>query len=49
VFASLEETIKGFRMICDGELDHIPESAFYMVGNIDQVIAKAKKMAAEAA
>ena len=49
VFASLEETIKGFRMICDGELDHIPESAFYMVGNIDQVLEKAKKMAAEAA
>ncbi|MDD3019604.1 MAG: F0F1 ATP synthase subunit beta [Alphaproteobacteria bacterium] len=49
VFASLEETIKGFRMICDGELDHIPESAFYMVGNIDQVLDKAKKMATEAA
>lgn len=49
VFASLEETIKGFRMICDGELDHIPEAAFYMVGNIDQVLEKAKKMAAEAA
>ncbi len=49
VFASLEETIKGFRMICDGELDHIPESAFYMVGNIDQVLEKARKMAAEAA
>ncbi|MFA7275298.1 MAG: F0F1 ATP synthase subunit beta [Pseudobdellovibrionaceae bacterium] len=45
VFASLEETIKGFRMICDGELDHIPESAFYMVGNIDQVMEKARKMA----
>lgn len=45
VFASLEETIKGFRMICDGELDHIPEAAFYMVGNIDQVLEKAKKMA----
>lgn len=45
VFASLAETIKGFRMICDGELDHIPESAFYMVGNIDQVMEKAKKMA----
>jgi len=49
VYASLPETIKGFRMIVDGELDHIPESAFYMVGNIDQVIEKAKKMAAEAA
>jgi F-type H+-transporting ATPase subunit beta len=49
VFASLEETIKGFQMIVDGELDHLPEAAFYMVGNIDQAIEKAKKMAAEAA
>lgn len=49
VFASLEETIKGFRMIVDGELDHLPESAFYMIGSIDQAIEKAKKMAAEAA
>jgi F-type H+-transporting ATPase subunit beta len=49
VFASLEETIKGFRMIVDGELDHLPESAFYMIGSIDQAMEKAKKMAAEAA
>ena len=49
VFASLEETIQGFRMIVDGELDHLPESAFYMIGSIDQAIEKAKKMAAEAA
>ncbi len=49
VFVSLEDTIKGFRMIVDGELDHLPESAFYMVGSIDQAIDKAKKMAAEAA
>ncbi len=49
VFASLPETIKGFRMIVDGEVDHLPEAAFYMVGNIDQAIEKAKKMAAEAA
>jgi F-type H+-transporting ATPase subunit beta len=49
VFVSLADTIKGFRMIVDGELDHLPESAFYMVGSIDQAIEKAKKMAAEAA
>lgn len=49
VFASLEETIKGFRMIVDGELDRLPKSAFYMIGSIDQAIEKAKKMAAEAA
>jgi F-type H+-transporting ATPase subunit beta len=49
VFASLEETIKGFRMIVDGEVDHIPEAAFYMVGNIDQVFEKAKEIAAQAA
>ncbi len=49
VFAELEDTIRGFRMIVDGELDHLPEAAFYMVGSIDQAIEKAKKMAAEAA
>jgi F-type H+-transporting ATPase subunit beta len=49
VFVSLADTIKGFRMIVDGELDHLPESAFYMVGSIDQAIEKSKKMAAEAA
>jgi F-type H+-transporting ATPase subunit beta len=46
---SLEETIKGFKAIVAGEYDHLPESAFYMVGGIDEVIEKAKKMAAEAA
>ena len=49
VFCSLEETIKGFKGIVDGDYDHLPESAFYMVGTIDEAIAKAKKMAAEAA
>ncbi|MES2728610.1 MAG: F0F1 ATP synthase subunit beta [Pseudomonadota bacterium] len=49
VFVQLDETIKGFRMIVDGDLDHIPESAFYMQGTIDQVLEKAQKMAAEAA
>jgi F-type H+-transporting ATPase subunit beta len=49
VFVQLEDTIKGFKMIVDGELDHLPEGAFYMVGTIDEVMAKAQKMAAEAA
>ena len=49
VFVSLEDTIKGFRMIVDGELDHLPESAFYMVGTIEEAQKKAEKMAAEAA
>ncbi len=48
-FVSLEDTIKGFRAIVDGKYDHLPESAFYMVGGIDEVEEKAKKMAAEAA
>ncbi len=46
---SLEETIKGFKGIIAGEYDHLPESAFYMVGGIDEAIEKAKKLAAEAA
>ena len=49
VLVSLEDTIKGFKGIVDGEYDDLPEAAFYMVGNIDEAIAKAKKMAAEAA
>merc|ERR1712013_113185 len=40
-FVSLENTIKGFTSICNGELDHIPEVAFYMVGDLDEVVAKA--------
>jgi F-type H+-transporting ATPase subunit beta len=49
VFVQLEDTIKGFKAIVDGEYDHIPESAFYMVGTIEEALEKAKKMAAEAA
>ncbi|MBI1327514.1 MAG: F0F1 ATP synthase subunit beta [Alphaproteobacteria bacterium] len=45
VFVQLADTIKGFRMIVDGELDHLPEAAFYMVGTIEEAMAKAKKMA----
>ncbi|MAW53434.1 MAG: F0F1 ATP synthase subunit beta [Geminicoccus sp.] len=49
VFVPLDETIKGFKGILDGEYDHLPEAAFYMVGTMDEAIAKAEKMAAEAA
>ena len=45
----LEETIRGFKGILNGDYDHLPEAAFYMVGTIDEVLAKAEKMAAEAA
>jgi F-type H+-transporting ATPase subunit beta len=43
-YVSLEETIKGFSMIFAGELDDLPEQAFYLVGNIDQAIAKAETL-----
>lgn len=43
-FVDLQDTIKGFRMILDGELDHIPEQAFYMVGAIEDVYAKAEQL-----
>jgi F-type H+-transporting ATPase subunit beta len=43
-YVTLEKTIKGFNMIMSGELDDLPEQAFYMVGDIDQVIAKAEKL-----
>ncbi|MCB9989540.1 MAG: F0F1 ATP synthase subunit beta [Rhodospirillales bacterium] len=49
VFVNLADTIKGFRAIVDGKYDHLPESAFYMVGTIEEAEAKAKKMAADAA
>jgi F-type H+-transporting ATPase subunit beta len=45
-YVPLKETIKGFKMIASGELDHLPEQAFYMVGAIEEAIEKAKKMAA---
>ena len=45
----LEETIKSFKAVVAGEYDHLPEGAFYMVGGIDDVIAKAERMAADAA
>ncbi|MGL4637282.1 MAG: F0F1 ATP synthase subunit beta [Beijerinckiaceae bacterium] len=48
-FVSLEDTIKGFKELCAGKYDHLPEAAFYMVGNIEEAVAKAQKLAAEAA
>ena len=45
----LESTIKGFDAICKGEYDHLPETAFYMVGTIEEVVQKAEKMAKDAA
>lgn len=43
-YISLEETIAGFKGILEGKYDHLPENAFYMVGNIDEAIAKADKL-----
>lgn len=45
VFVKLEDTIRGFREICEGQHDEIPEQAFYMVGTIDDVLEKAEKLA----
>jgi F-type H+-transporting ATPase subunit beta len=45
-YVTLKETIRGFRMIVEGECDHLPEQAFYMVGGIDEAFEKAKKLAA---
>jgi len=44
----LESTIKGFDAICKGDYDHLPESAFYMVGGIEEAVEKAEKMAQDA-
>ena len=46
---SLEDTISGFKAIVAGEYDHLPEAAFYLVGNIEQAVAKAEKLAKDAA
>src|SRR5437868_1980730 len=48
-FVDLADTIKGFRAICEGKYDHLPEAAFYMVGTIEEAVEKGKKLAAEAA
>ncbi|AMG76106.1 MULTISPECIES: F0F1 ATP synthase subunit beta [Sphingopyxis] len=48
-FVQIEDTIKSFKAVVDGEYDHLPEAAFYMVGGIEEAVAKAAKLAAEAA
>jgi len=45
----IEETVKGFKGLCDGDYDHLPEPAFYMVGTIEDAVKKAEKLAADAA
>jgi F-type H+-transporting ATPase subunit beta len=47
-YVTLEKTIEGFKRILSGELDELPEQAFYMVGDIDEAIAKGEKLKAEA-
>jgi F-type H+-transporting ATPase subunit beta len=49
LFVDLADTVKGFAAVANGEFDHLPEAAFYMVGTIEDAVKKAEKMAAEAA
>jgi F-type H+-transporting ATPase subunit beta len=48
-FVDLADTIRGFKGLCEGQYDHLPEAAFYMVGTIEEAVEKGKKLAAEAA
>jgi F-type H+-transporting ATPase subunit beta len=48
-YVPIAETVRGFRMIVEGELDHIPEQAFYMKGTIDEVLEHAERLKAEVA
>jgi len=48
-FVELADTIKGFRGLCEGKYDHLPEAAFYMVGTIEEAVEKGKKLAGEEA
>jgi len=49
LLVDVKDTVKGFKAICDGEYDHLPEPAFYMVGTIEDAVKKAEQLAAEAA
>jgi F-type H+-transporting ATPase subunit beta len=44
----VEDTVASFKAVVEGEYDHLPESAFYMVGGIEEAVEKAKKLAEEA-
>jgi F-type H+-transporting ATPase subunit beta len=48
-FVQVEDTVRSFKAVVDGEYDHLPEAAFYMVGGIEEAVEKAQKLAAEAA
>ncbi|HUF57439.1 MAG TPA: F0F1 ATP synthase subunit beta [Thermohalobaculum sp.] len=48
-YVPVAETIEGFKKLADGEYDHLPESAFYMVGNMEEAVEKAQRIASEAA
>jgi len=48
IYCKRDDTISGFKAILAGEYDHLPEQAFYMIGSVDQAVAKAEKMAAKA-
>jgi F-type H+-transporting ATPase subunit beta len=49
VLVDVADTVKGFKGLCNGDYDHLPEQAFYMVGTIDEAVKKAERLAAEAA
>ncbi|MDH3500729.1 MAG: F0F1 ATP synthase subunit beta, partial [Acidimicrobiia bacterium] len=49
IYTPLDETIESFRMVLEGELDHLPEQAFYMVGGAEDAMKKAKEMETAAA
>jgi F-type H+/Na+-transporting ATPase subunit beta len=48
-FVQIEDTIRSFKAVVNGEYDHLPEGAFYMVGGIEEAVEKAQRLAAEAA
>jgi len=47
-FVQVEDTVASFKAVVEGEYDHLPENAFYMVGGIEEAVEKAKKLAEEA-
>jgi len=47
-FVQVEDTVRSFKAVVNGEYDHLPEAAFYMVGGIEEAVAKAEKLAQEA-
>jgi len=49
VYVKLEDTVRDFKALVDGEYDHLPEQAFYMVGTMEEAVAKAEEMAEGAA